>query len=468
MDQALRSAHAIKVALQPESGTSDQITNITGCTTNGARIQLSTVDTGDSITIVHTPGVIEFFGEGDMVLSSPLQILTLQRKGGIWVVDGGLGGGGAAGFLEDMPTQCPEGTYPISDGAGGTYCWSSVISTVACGSFTNPWDFCLDYDYNFGGKLFVGDGDGGNIHIPRMFYWGDCTEMELVGDFCQDFDDAKLYYGTGEGNILLGGTGEAGTQTLDQTFDLGKTIDGANSEANAVVVGDGTNGFKFFVNSSQPTIKCFQGANTCDIALDIPTGNSMRIKYAGTDGIVINSSGAVTLSGALLEYKSYWFGAGGLSADGTNCLNPEEQQINGGPKSWTVKCSDNNSSIIYGNAALPDSYSGGNVIFELQALSENASPSGNLSMSFSAMCRTDSETINTVWGTPVASTTGFTTQYNIEHSDNITVTPQGTCSAGEHIFWRGVINETSTTTQMANVKILGVKMEYPTNDWSDN
>src|SRR5688500_3056201 len=80
MDSSLRSSHPIKISLQPESGTSDTISSITGCTTNGARIQLSTVDVGDTITIAHTPGAIEFFGGGNVTLSSPLQILTLQRK----------------------------------------------------------------------------------------------------------------------------------------------------------------------------------------------------------------------------------------------------------------------------------------------------------------------------------------------------------------------------------------------------
>lgn len=94
MDQSLRSSHPVKVLLQPESGTTDTISTISGCTIDGARIQLSTTDVGDSITVAHTPGSIEFSDDTDVILNNRLKILTLQRKGGIWVADSGVGGGG--------------------------------------------------------------------------------------------------------------------------------------------------------------------------------------------------------------------------------------------------------------------------------------------------------------------------------------------------------------------------------------
>lgn len=108
MDQSLRSSHPIKLLLQPESGTTDTISSITGCTTDGARIQLSTTDTGDSITVAHTPGAIEFADGLDVVLDNRLEILTLQRKSGIWVVDSGFGTGGGGGS-GDLTNACSLG-----------------------------------------------------------------------------------------------------------------------------------------------------------------------------------------------------------------------------------------------------------------------------------------------------------------------------------------------------------------------
>lgn len=466
MDKSLRSAHPVKVALQPESGTSDDITSITGCTINGATIQLSTVDTGDTITVVHTPGAIEFFGGNNVVLSSPTQILTLQRKSGVWVSDGGLGGG-AGGNIEDMPTLCPFGQFPISDGAGGSSCWWDIVRTPGCGSYTDVGTVCLDTDASYGPKLFLGRGSDLGV-IPRMLYFGSCVDPIDVGDFCQDWDDGTLYYGTAEGNLPLGAPGAGGTQSLDSAFDIGKVIDGASDEASAMVVGNGTDGFKFYVGTTGPIMKCFQGGNSCDITLDIPAGKSFRLKYNGTDGITIDSSGNVTLANALLEYRTFWLGAGALSTDSTNCTNPEEKLINGGPKMWTIKCSDNNASIIYGNMAMPDSYTGGNLLFKMHSVNENAAPSGNLQFTVSAMCRASGNTINASWGTGVTMTTSFSTQYNIRYSDVISVAPNGSCAASEQIFWRAVMNETNTTTQVANTYIIGMQVEYPTDDWSDN
>jgi len=463
MDQALRSSHAVKVSLQPETGTSDQLTSITGCTTNGARLQLSTVDTGDTITIVHTPGSIEFFGGSNVVLSSPTQILTLQRKAGIWVSDGGLGGAG--GNMEDFSTACPQGMFPMSDGEGGVDCWWSVIVDTDCSIWVNSWDICIDWDS--GGKLYVGDGTTAQRANP-IHQAADCSPYAEVGDLCIDTDDAGFYKGTGTEVISVAG-GVAGSQSLDSAFDNGKVIDGANSQANAVSIGNGTAGIRLYAIGSDAFIECFSGADTCDVVVNIQTGKSFHIKYAGTDGIAIDSNGEVTLSNNLIEYRTYWFGAGELSTDETNCTVPAEHQINGGPKLWTIQCGNNSSSIIYGNAGMPDSYNGGTVKFRLKAVNENAGASGNLSISFSAMCRTDGDSINAVWGTPVSMTTTFTAQYVMEYSNAITVTPQGSCAGGEHLFWKATLNASpSTTTQMANVYILGAKMEYPTNTWSDD
>lgn len=463
MDQSLRSAHAIKVSLQPETGTSDDLTSISGCTTNGARVQLSTTDTGDTITVVHTPGSIEFSGGGNVVLSSPLQILTLQRKGGVWLADGGLGGGGSGGNVEDMTTACTVGQSVVSDGAGQVNCGAGFVFQSDCSGVVTAGRGCVDSD---DGYLYVGDGTVAQKGNP-IRYASDCSGFISIGELCLDTDDGVLYRGDGESAVSVSSAVGGGNESLDLAFDFGKIIDGADSEANAMVVGNGTAGFKFYVGSTGPIMKCFDGASSCDIVLDIPSGKSFRIKYNGTDGLTIDSSGNVTLANNLIEYKSYWFGAGALSSDGTNCLNPEERQVSGGPKSWTIKCSDKDASIIYGNVGMPDGYNGGPVTFELQAFNENAAPTGNLSIAFSAMCRTDSETINATWGTPVSSTITFSAQYNIEHSNTVTVTPNGSCTEGEHIFWRGVMSAASTTTQVANTYTLGVKMEYPTNDWSD-
>lgn len=459
MDTSLRAGHPIKISLQPQSGTSDSISSITGCTTNGSRIQLATVDTGDTITVVHTPGAIEFAGGANVILDSPLKILTLQRKAGIWVADGGLGASSSGNVLENLTTSCTVGEVGISSGAGQVDCGPSLVELSECSSVIGIGRICVDLE---DGHVYRGNGTAAH-RMSAFFYDDDCSSYTSIGSLCVDLDDGFIYSGDGEASIRVGG-GTVGSQSLNDAFNFGKIITGANSQANAMVVGNGTNGFRFYNN----TMECFEGASACDITLDIPTGKSLRIKYNGTEGIVIDSSGNITLSNNLIQYKTYWFGAGSLSADSTNCLDPVERQINSGPKVWTIKCSDNAASIFYGSVTMPDAYTGGTVAFALVAENESATPSGVLRFNFSAMCRSDSDTIDATWGTAQGASMTMTTQYDVEHLWQPSLTPSGTCAAGDTLFWRAVMDDTTTTTQVANTYVLGIKMEYPVNDWSDN
>lgn len=461
MDFSLRSAHCTKVTVSPQTGTSDAITAISGCTTNGSCVQLSPAASGQTITVTHTPGSIEFSGGGNVVLSSPLQILTLQRKSGIWVADGGVGsggGGGSGGVLEDLTTACAVGEVGISDGAGQVSCGPSLVEGASCSLVTALGRLCFNTN---DGHVYRGDGALSH-RISAIHQAADCSSFSNIGELCIDTDDGRVYYGDDTEASLIG-SGGAGSQSLSDAFNIGKVISGANSQANAFVVGNGTDGFRFYNN----IMECFQGANTCDIDFNIPSGRSLRIKYNGTEGIVINSSGAVTLSNNLIEYKSYSFGAGMLSSDGTNCLDAAERTINGGPKTWAINCGDNAASIIQGSVTMRDAYSGGPVFFLLEAENENATPTGALVLNFSAMCRSDNDVIDSSWGTAVPVSITFATQYRFEQFWTAAVTPNGTCQAGDKLFWRAVMDATATTTQAANTYVVSVKMEYPTNKWSD-
>ena len=156
----------------------------------------------------------------------------------------------------------------------------------------------------------------------------------------------------------------------------------------------------------------------------------------------------------------YWPG-GSLIADGTQCADPAKTTINSGPIVYAVICTDNDASIVYGDVAMPDGYDGGTVTFELQALN-TAADTNTLDMDFSAQCRGDSDAVNSTWGTEVAGAITFTTANDIEHVTTAAVTPNGTCAAGDTLYWRAAMDATATTTAVATTLILGVKMEYTT------
>ena len=108
---------------------------------------------------------------------------------------------------------------------------------------------------------------------------------------------------------------------------------------------------------------------------------------------------------------------------------------------------------------MSDGYDGGTVTFELQALN-TAADTGVLDFDFSAMCRGDSDSVNSTWGTAQNASITFSTANDIEHATTAALTPNGTCAAGDTLFWRAVMDDTATTTAVATAHIMAVKMEY--------
>ncbi len=135
MDYALRSPHPVKVLLNAETGTTDTLSSIGGCTINGARIQISPAVSGVAITVLHTSGQIEFPDGQNVVLNSIRQILTLQRKSGIWVLDSGFGSGSGGS-------------------TSGGKVWNDLDGSANAAKF-------LDSSNN--GFLIFGDTDGGHL-----------------------------------------------------------------------------------------------------------------------------------------------------------------------------------------------------------------------------------------------------------------------------------------------------------------
>lgn len=84
MDSSLRSGHPVRVLLQPQSGTSDTLSAINGCNVDGAVVQLGTADIGDTITVAHNT-TIAFPDAQPVAINTVHKIITLVRKGGIWV-----------------------------------------------------------------------------------------------------------------------------------------------------------------------------------------------------------------------------------------------------------------------------------------------------------------------------------------------------------------------------------------------
>jgi hypothetical protein len=184
--------------------------------------------------------------------------------------------------------------------------------------------------------------------------------------------------------------------------------------------------------------------------------------------LAIFSAAASSLSVALppkpLRF-SLIFGAraGGFSVDGTYCTKTNPT-LNSQTRVSAVACQDNASGILYFNVDMPDSWDPSVALaMRLSSLNNNVTEGDVLALDISCMCRGDSDSIDDSWGSGAAADTTFTTSNDLEYSDSVaSVTPGGSCAAGDSLFCRGVIDAgtTNITSVETKVSILSVRVEW--------
>jgi hypothetical protein len=297
---------------------------------------------------------------------------------------------------------------------------------------------------------------------------GTCTQADLYHDnnattgsrfnYCDSTDTWKA---------LL--TAEA--DTLDAVFDRGKLVDGANSEANCLRIGTAANYYCIYSDAGSGLyIKPEPVANT-----------TMRC-WTNTNCVIYDEEGAAaietidpdaastfamwTYGTAYRPKKSVWFGAGSLSTDGTQCAAPAEVTINSGPKIWTIICTDNDASTIYGSVKMPDSWDAGTVTFE-HVYIQTAADTSALNGDIAAQCYANGEAVGSTWNEVAIDDAGVTGSNKNDFTTSAAVTPAGTCAAGDMLYFRYQLDATGTTTAVATLHHVGFKMEYSVTSRSD-
>lgn len=189
-------------------------------------------------------------------------------------------------------------------------------------------------------------------------------------------------------------------------------------------------------------------------------GGDVEIDNTGVTTIQTN---AVDSSMINTIVDSAFWDAGGMTPDGTQCADTARVTINSGPAQYTVICADNDASSLYGHIVMPDSWDGGTVTAELEYL-QTAADTGALNADISMQCRGAGETVSSTWGTEVAIDDAAVTGSNaVDHTTSGAVTPNGTCAAGDTLYWMVQLDATGTTTAVATLHFLGLKMEYTSN-----
>jgi len=198
----------------------------------------------------------------------------------------------------------------------------------------------------------------------------------------------------------------------------------------------------------------------------VQQGTGMELKDGSvtlTTPVIISSGGTGTASNPI---RSVYFDAAGMIPDGTNCALPASLQLNSGPTVRHVSCTSNSAGTIEAKVNMPDSWAGGTLTFELQTTYSTV-PSGSLTfdMDFSCMCRGSGDLIDNNWGSPQNAVLTISTQWNEVHATTSAVTCNGGCAAGDTVYWRGVVDNVASDAD--NTSILGVKMEFTANAYTD-
>lgn len=270
----------------------------------------------------------------------------------------------------------------------------------------------------------------------------------------------------------LGGGGGGGglgaeSDTLDTVFDRGKVIDGATSLANAVRFGGDTTAKQWCGYHDASAGLQLRPCTDANIRTTIPTNFdwALRDEEAGADIETIDPDAAT--KHAMYAYganyqplKEIFLPAGALSTDGTQCGAPTERTINSGAPRWTIICTDNDGSTIYGEVLMPNNWDGGTITVT-GAFVQTAADTSNLNADVAASCRVDGDTINNTWGSEVAMDTAMGGSNKIDTVTTTAITPNGTCT-GDHTLLqlRFQLDATGTTTAVATLHILGFTVTY--------
>lgn len=264
------------------------------------------------------------------------------------------------------------------------------------------------------------------------------------------------------------GGGVSGWPTVSTT----KEITWANSLANAICFGSGTNPICIYEDAAYgPWIR---PQTEIDIATRIFANKTWCLFDIEGDACMLTVDPDAASKNAMYQFsanyrplKSVWIGAGALYGDGTNCPSrPTAVTINSGPTIPTFICADSNSSRLTGMLRMPGDWDGGTITLT-HAYLQTAADTSALNGDVAAQCRGAGETVSSTWGSEVAIDDAAVSGSNINDlTTSAAMTPAGTCAAGDMLYFYYELDATGTTTAVATLHHLGFHLTYSSNSWS--
>lgn len=398
------------------------------------------------------------------------------------------GNASTATALAADPTNCSAGNAPLGVDAGGVAqnCFDVATQTEldahaalsgtsahsATSTNTASRIVSRDASGNFAAGTITANLTGnvtGNVT-------GNASTADALNSDPTDCDDGQAPTGIGADGAAANCTVylQSESDTPDAVYARNRNLTILNSKENAERVGDGvTQTCRWTDSISGPR---YEPCDDADIAERIMPSKSRGLYSTTDDEWVEKVTPSAATPKAVWSYvlastrpkKSIWFPAGSLSTDGTQCAAPAEVTINSGAKRFTIICADNDSSTIYGEVVMPDSWDMGTVTIE-GSFVQTAADTSAINSDVAFACRSGAGgTINNTWGTEVAmDITNVSGSNALDHRTTAEATPNGTCTEGALLQFRWQLDATGTTTAVSTLHILGFKVEYGITSRSD-
>ncbi|MHC4073414.1 MAG: hypothetical protein ACYSW0_22725 [Planctomycetota bacterium] len=374
-----------------------------------------------------------------------------------------------------LPATCtPNGhLYIVTDGnaADGSDCstgGSSNQSLCMCNATGNGYvsekNFIPaadpDTDHTFTDEItfdeiFQGTTVGGDpaLAVDECFFAATATGGGFICEGSTD-DTNEMYFlvpDLNEADTTHVLVTESATQTLTNKSISGDQIDSGTVPADRAgadhidALTEIAQAIKTVANDTDPLAVYTGGNPGSNVCVEM--NSSGQLISAGDTCANLGPAG-----GTLTKEWSMWE----VMPDGTQCQTVSEQTINSGPHVGAIECADNAASALYFNVN-SRSYAGGTLTFTFSGVNSNATPTGIFDMDISCQCRGDSDAMDSTFGTVQNFSITFDTQNDLELASNGTaVTPNGTCAADDYLFCRAIMDDTATTTEVADTVLLGI------------
>lgn len=274
-----------------------------------------------------------------------------------------------------------------------------------------------------------------------------------------------------------GGGGGPSTDTLDNVYDRGKIIDGANSVANAVRIGDGTTPLCLYTDATLgPVIRPCTDANTrtyvwanftwclydvegstCTLTVD-PDAATTNDKYTWTSGY--------------RPIKTISLPADSLYTQGAAALISTSALVSGGLISPYITITDSNSDGFHRYLAMPPTWDGGTVTATVHVVNTNATPANAFVVHVSGACYPAGTVIPTTISTTGEQSATVTfgasgscggaacDQNDPASATTAAITVNGTPAGGNFCGFQAQVDALGTTETVAGIKVTQMDIHY--------